>query len=84
LGVKLFSSISNWYSLPFEQVGIGSFVGWSMTAQQGLVSQIPVSFAFPSWLVVIVVIFAILSAVLSTFGPIYRLTSKSIVAIIRG
>lgn len=64
-------------------VGIGTLVGYTMTLQQILFTQLPIPFAFPTTLLIFVVIISLLSALIAAFMPIRKLMKEKIVAIFR-
>ena len=64
-------------------IGIGVLVGWTLTLQQALFTQLPVVFEFP-WLITVVVIgLSLVFGFLSSFGPLYSLLNKQPVAVLR-
>jgi len=62
---------------------IGLIIGWSLSAQRGLLTEIPIPFIFPWQLAITVFLVAIVSAVLSTVLPVWRLAMMPVVGIFR-
>ena len=62
---------------------IGTMVGFSMTVQQSLFTNIPMNFFFPWQQFLVIMGLSILCAFLSTFGPTRELLKKEISAIFR-
>jgi ABC-type antimicrobial peptide transport system permease subunit len=62
---------------------IGTCLGWTMSAQQQLFTQFPVSFTFPIALLVTIICASIFFAALSSFGPARELNKKPIAAVMR-
>eukprot|EP00743_Colponemidia_sp_Colp-15_P004098 GILK01004422.1.p1 GENE.GILK01004422.1~~GILK01004422.1.p1 ORF type:complete len:1015 (+),score=201.79 GILK01004422.1:200-3244(+) len=64
-------------------ITIGSIVGWTMIAQRTLFTQLPVGFQFPTQIVVVVLLLSLFFAVLSSFGPAWKLVRKPIAELAR-
>jgi ABC-type antimicrobial peptide transport system permease subunit len=64
-------------------VMIGTLVGFSMTLQQILFTNIPLFFYFPWQQFIIIMGLSILCAILSTFAPTRDLLKKEVSAIFR-
>eukprot|EP01118_Nematostelium_gracile_P005989 TRINITY_DN1916_c0_g1_i1.p1 TRINITY_DN1916_c0_g1~~TRINITY_DN1916_c0_g1_i1.p1 ORF type:complete len:581 (-),score=131.11 TRINITY_DN1916_c0_g1_i1:40-1782(-) len=62
---------------------IGAAVGYTMTIQQSLYTQIPIPFVFPKDIVQVVGISSFFFAVLASFAPIHYLLRLPIIAIMR-
>ena len=62
---------------------IGTFVGWTMTAQTALFTQLPLPFAFPWQLLCSMIMLAMLSAVFATVFPLQKVLRKSPIAMMR-
>lgn len=63
-------------------IGVG--IGWTITLQRQLFTQIPIVFTFPTVFLLIIFVASAVSAVLSSYQPIHILVEKnSIVDIIR-
>ena len=65
------------------QIAIGILVGWSVSAQQAIFTEVPLSFAFPTDLVITILIVSLICSFLATFAPIRNLMRQSIVNIMR-
>lgn len=66
---------------------IGTCVGWTMSLQQSVQSGQPIFFPFPVNLAVLVLAGSVVSALISTFAPIYALLGgrrKKIVGLLKG
>jgi hypothetical protein len=56
-----------------------------MTAQRSVITQVPLMFAFPWDIFVIVLVVSLVCSFLATVSPIYQIVSRgSIVSLIRG
>eukprot|EP01126_Amoeba_proteus_P055936 TRINITY_DN6974_c0_g1_i18.p1 TRINITY_DN6974_c0_g1~~TRINITY_DN6974_c0_g1_i18.p1 ORF type:complete len:621 (-),score=103.89 TRINITY_DN6974_c0_g1_i18:126-1988(-) len=64
-------------------VGIGLFVGYAMTIQQSLFTQLPVPFKFPWEILLMVFGCSVLFAFLASWVPIHHVLSLQIVQIFR-
>jgi len=62
---------------------IGTLVGWTMTLQRVLFTQIPLTFFFPTIQFLMVLLISIFCAFASTFGPTRQLTKRQISQILR-
>ncbi|KAI9091172.1 hypothetical protein DFS34DRAFT_96584 [Phlyctochytrium arcticum] len=63
---------------------IGGAVGWSIAAQRAIMTQIPIGFPFPWEITIVVIAASVVSALVSTAGPVYGLVAKrKIVSILR-
>eukprot|EP00002_Diphylleia_rotans_P029058 TRINITY_DN5889_c0_g1_i2.p1 TRINITY_DN5889_c0_g1~~TRINITY_DN5889_c0_g1_i2.p1 ORF type:complete len:1017 (-),score=172.30 TRINITY_DN5889_c0_g1_i2:111-3161(-) len=62
---------------------IGAVIGFTMTLQRQLFTQLPIAFSFPTDLLIAIVVASVLLAVLASFHPTRRMTQKSIVEILR-
>jgi len=66
-----------------RQCAIGLLVGWSISAQRAIFTEIPLSFEFPGDLVLIMVVVSVLCSLLATVVPIRNLMRMPIVNIMR-
>jgi ABC-type antimicrobial peptide transport system permease subunit len=62
---------------------IGIVLGWTMSAQQQLFTQFPLTFSFPTALLVTVIVAALFFAVLSSAAPARELNKKPVASIMR-
>lgn len=62
---------------------IGTFIGWTMTIQRVLFTQLPLTFTFPWEITLVVFALSIIFAGLSSYGPIVKVMSKNVVQILR-
>jgi ABC-type antimicrobial peptide transport system permease subunit len=63
---------------------VGTFVAYTMLLQQGLFTQLPLPFAFPTYNVVVMVVLSLIFCFGATTGPVTRLlATPSISQIIR-
>ena len=65
------------------QCAIGILVGWSVSAQQALFTQVPLSFNFPGMLVLTIFLVSLVCSFLATFAPVRALLRGSIVDTMR-
>jgi ABC-type antimicrobial peptide transport system permease subunit len=70
-------------SSSFLGVMIGTIVGFSMTLQQTLFTDIPILFYFPWQQFIVIMALSMLCAFLSTFAPTKDLLKREIAAIFR-
>jgi ABC-type antimicrobial peptide transport system permease subunit len=70
-------------SSSFLGIGIGTIIGFSMTLQQALFTQIPANFFFPLDQFFLILGISIICAFLATFGPSRRLLKNEISQIFR-
>jgi ABC-type antimicrobial peptide transport system permease subunit len=64
-------------------IGIGVLVGWTLTLQQALFTQLPVAFEFPWLITVAVIVLSLIFGLLSSIGPLYTLLTKQPVQVLR-
>ncbi|CEM33325.1 unnamed protein product [Vitrella brassicaformis CCMP3155] len=64
-------------------LSIGMAVGWTMTAQRALFTQLPLTFVFPYWVAIAVVATAALSATLASYFPASSLLRLQISELMR-
>ena len=62
---------------------IGTFVGWTMTMQRALFTQLPLPFIFPWQLMCTIIMFSMVFSVLATVLPTVSLLKKPVVTIMR-
>jgi len=62
---------------------IGVLVSWTMSAQQVLFTQIPLTFKFPTQELIVVFVASVISAIASTLAPALRIVRQQIAHIIR-
>ena len=62
---------------------IGLLIGWSISAQRALFTQVPISFSYPWDLVITVSIVAIICALISTATPVARLVMRPVIGTLR-
>jgi ABC-type antimicrobial peptide transport system permease subunit len=62
---------------------IGALMGWTMTAQRVLFTQLPITFVFPWTLLLLVILGAVACALLSSYMPARRLVRKSVASVFR-
>ena len=58
-------------------------MGWSVSAQQAVFTEVPLSFAFPTALVITIFAVSLVCSFLATYAPIRALMRRSIVDIMR-
>jgi len=71
------------FSSSFIGIGIGTLVGYTMSIQRELFTQLPIPFILPWGIVAVVSICSLLFAFGASFAPISRLMKKSIVSTMR-
>ena len=62
---------------------IGTAVGYTMTIQRSLYTQLPIPFVFPTGIMEVIGISSVVFAVLASIGPITYLLRMPIVSIMR-
>ena len=62
---------------------IGTGVGWAVSVQRVLFTQLPVSFEFPALLFFLIFIMATIFSFISSYGPITAMMNRSVVNILR-
>jgi ABC-type antimicrobial peptide transport system permease subunit len=62
---------------------IGMIVGYTMTLQQSLFTQLPLKFEFPWVIMINVIISSIIFALLASFSPIRAVLNRRVVQIFR-
>ncbi|KAI9140468.1 FtsX-like permease family-domain-containing protein [Paraphysoderma sedebokerense] len=64
---------------------IGMIMGWTITAQRTILTEIPIPFAFPYRTFAIVLILSLICSVLSTVGPIWNIVFRTkLVSVLKG
>ncbi|KAH3743486.1 DUF214 family protein [Pelomyxa schiedti] len=71
------------FSSSFFGLLIGTAVGWTMTLQQLLFTQLPIPFIFPWQILLVVFVLSVVFALLSALGPVRRVISRPVVHILR-
>ena len=62
---------------------IGTFIGWTMTIQRVLFTQLPITLTFPWQLLLVILGVAVVVSILATASPTWRITRQPIVKIMR-
>ena len=71
------------FSASILGIFIGTFVGWTMTLQRVVFTQIPLSFFFPLTQFIVIFLISIICAILSVLGPARSLLRHEIAQIFR-
>lgn len=66
-----------------KQSLIGLLIGWSISAQRALFTQIPLSFEYPWTLAITITAVAFICGLLSTITPVIRLVRKPVIGTLR-
>lgn len=66
-----------------QGIMIGIFVGWTMTLQQQMYTDIPISFFFPWLQFILVSVVSVICAVVSTLGPARKINDNQISNILK-
>ncbi|PRP86887.1 hypothetical protein PROFUN_03635 [Planoprotostelium fungivorum] len=64
-------------------LGVGTFIGYTMTIQGTLFTQLPVPFVFPTSVLIIVLIASMVLSVAASFGPTRHLLKMSVVTLMK-
>ena len=62
---------------------VGAFIGWTMTAQQAILSNLPSFFSFPYKITLLVFGASILCGFLSVTSNLWMILKKGIVTLLR-
>ena len=81
--VYVFEAFTLVFSASIMGMIIGVTVGWTVSIQRVLFTQLPVPFTFPIELFVIIFIMSVIFSIISSYSPITAIMRKPIVSILR-